>query len=248
MMLTNPTIAALRAMKLYGMAEGVERQLADPATYDLPFEERLGLLVDQEMASRDSRRLARLLQGARLRQAACLEDVDYRHPRGLDRRQMASLASCDWIRSRQNLLITAPCGLGKTWLACAFGHGAARQGLTVLYARCGRLLEELQVAHGNGSYTRRLAQLARIDLVVLDDYGLKKLGQQERADLLEVLEDRCQHRSTLVTSQLPISDWHEAVGSPTLADAILDRLMTNAHKIALKGKSMRPPLPSTSER
>lgn len=246
-MLTNPTISQLRALKLYGMAEGFEQQLAAPETHDLVFEERFALLVDREVASRDTRRLQRLLRAAKLRQSACLEDVNYRHPRGLDRRQMAALSTCDWIRAGHNLLITASCGLGKTWLACAFGQAAARQGLTVLYERCGRLLEELAVAHGNGSYTRRLAQLARIDLLVLDDYGLKKLGQQERADLLEVLEDRCQRRSTLVTSQLPTDAWHDAVGSPTLADAILDRLMTNAHKITLSGKSMRPPARGKAE-
>ena len=240
-MLSNQTITTLRALKLYGMADGFEHQLSTPETYDLPFEERLALLVDRELASRDSRRLTRLLSAARLRQPACVEEINYRHPRGLDRRQMAGLATCDWIRAHQQLLMTGPTGIGKTWLICALGNAACRQGLSVLYVRCGRLLEELHIAHANGSYGRRLAQLARVDLMLIDDWGLSKLSQQERTDLLEVLEDRCGLRSTVVTSQLPVTAWHDAIGSPTLADAIMDRLTSAAHRIDLKGPTLRSP-------
>jgi DNA replication protein DnaC len=239
--LSNQTIATLRGLKLYGMADALEQQLAQPATYDVPFEERLGLLVDRELAVRDRRRLARLLQMARLKQDACLEDLAYRGGRGLDRRQIASLASCAWIRAHQQLLITGATGTGKTFLICAFGQAACRQGLSVFYTRVGRLLEELAIAHGNGTFSRRLQQLAKVDLLLLDDYGLARLTQQERMDLLEVLEERYGSRSTLVASQLPVTSWHEAVGSPTLGDAITDRLLSNAHRIELTGPSIRDP-------
>ena len=238
-MLTNQTITQLRELKLYGMADGLEQQLSQPQNYDLAFEERLGLLVDREVAFRDTRRLSRLLKAARLRHAACVEDIDFRHRRGLDKRQMAGLSSCDWIRVHQQLLITGPTGVGKTWIACALANQACRQGLSAFYARCNRLLEELHIAHGNGTYTRRLQQLARVDVLILDDWGLVKLQQPERTDLLEVLEDRCGVRSTVVTSQLPVDAWHEVVGAPTLADAIMDRMLADAHRIELRGESMR---------
>ena len=241
-MLNHQTAQMLRALKLYGMADALDQQLSQPQTYDLPFEERLGLLVDREVSFRDTRRLQRLLKTAKLRQPdACLEDLDYRPKRELDKRKMAGLAMCDWVRVHHNLLITGMTGTGKTWLACAFANQVCRQGLSALYVRCGRLLEELRVAHGNGTYTRRLAQLARVELLVIDDWGLQKLGSSERHDLLEVLEDRCGVRSTIVTSQLKVDDWHEAIGAPTLADAILDRLTSNSHRIELKGPSLRPP-------
>lgn len=239
-MLTNQTLRSLRELKLYGMADALEQQLSQPHTFDLPFEERLGLLVDREVSFRDTRRLQRLLKAAKLREpSACVEDIDYRRERGLDRRQLAGLATCDWVRSRQNLLITGATGTGKSWLASALANQACRQGLSAFYVRCGRLLEELRIAHGNGSCARRLTQLARLDVLILDDFGLQKLTSGERHDLLEVLEDRTGVRSTLVTSQLKVDDWHEAIGAPTIADAILDRLKSNAHRMALKGPSMR---------
>jgi DNA replication protein DnaC len=241
-MLNNQTIGLLRSLRLHGMADGFEQQLGAPETFDLPFEERLGLLVDREVASRDTRRLGRLLAAAKLRQAACLEDITYRPARGLDKRQVAGLADGAWIRGRHNLLITGATGTGKTYLACAFATAACRRGHSALYARTSRLLDEMRIARGNGSHGRRLQQLARVDVLLLDDFGLQKLGTGERQDLLEVLEDRCGARSTIVTSQLPIPEWHEAVGSPNpmLADAILDRLLTNAHRLVLKGESIRP--------
>jgi DNA replication protein DnaC len=242
-MLRNQTIRSLRELKLYGMADAFEQQLTHPEADDLAFEERLGLLVDSELASRDTRRLQRLLRAAKLRHDACVEDINYRHKRGLDRRQMQQLARCDWIRAANNLLVTGATGTGKTWLTCAISNAACRQGLSVLYVRCGRLLEELRIAHATGGFMRRLAQIARVDLLVLDDWGLQKLTSSERNDLLEVLEDRSGKRSTAVTSQVPVEAWHEVVGSPTLADAILDRLVSNAHRIKLSGETMRPPHP-----
>jgi DNA replication protein DnaC len=248
-MLSNQTIRTLRDLKLYGMADALEQQLTNPDTYDLEFEERLGLLVDCELAARDTRRLQRLLTAARLRQDACVEDINYRHKRGLDKRQMQQLARCDWIRAANNLLVTGATGTGKTWLTCAISNAACRQGLSVLYVRCGRLLEELRIAHATGGFARRLGQLARVDLLVLDDWGLQKLASSERNDLLEVLEDRSGKRSTAVTSQVPVESWHEVVGSPTLADAILDRLLSNAHRLKLTGETLRPsrPVPFVEE-
>ncbi len=239
-MLTQQTLETLYRLKLTGMAAAFEQQLQQPATHDLSFEERFALLVDREATYRESKRLQRLLHRARLRQGqACVEDIDYRHPRGLEKRQMASLVSCDWIRARQNLCITGPTGCGKTWLACALGHQACRQGLSVLYVRASRLFEELRLAHGDGSFARRLSVLSKRDLLILDDWGLKPLQPAERHDLLEIMEDRHANRSTLVTSQLPVEKWHEYLGDPTLADAIMDRLVHNAYKLPLKGESMR---------
>lgn len=239
-MLTQQTLETLYRLRLTGMAEAFEQQLSQPSTHDLSFEERFSLLVDREATYRESKRLQRLLKRARLRQPqACVEDIDYRHPRGLEKRQVASLVTCDWVRAHQNLRITGPTGCGKTWLACAFGTQACRQGLSVLYVRLSRLLEELRLAHGDGSFTRRLSGISRRDLLILDDWGLKPLAQQERHDLLEIMEDRHGNRSTLVTSQLPIEKWHEYLGDPTLADAIMDRLVHNAYKLPLRGESMR---------
>ncbi|HZS05912.1 MAG TPA: IS21-like element helper ATPase IstB [Blastocatellia bacterium] len=238
-MLNQPTLDTLRSLKLPGMAEAYARQLEQPETQRLSFDERLALLVDRERTWRESRRQRRLLQLARLRQSACVEEIDYRHKRGLDRGFVAALITCDWIRSRHNLHLTGPTGTGKSWLACAFGHQACRQGLSVRYERTPRLLDTLRIARGDGSYHKRLALLARADLLILDDFGLKPLPQQERHDLLELIEDRHGLRSTLITSQLPISAWHEYLNDPTVADALLDRLLDGAHRLELKGESMR---------
>jgi len=238
-MLTRQTIETLRSLNLRGMAEAYEQQLEQPALDGLSFDERLGLLVDREVTHRENRRLARLLARAKLRHSACIEDIDYKHPRGLDKKQMAQLVSGTWMRSRQNLAITGPTGCGKTWLACAFGNQACRQGLTVQYVRATRLFEELRLSHGDGSFPKRITRLTRADLLILDDWGLNPLNRAEGQDLLEILEERYGNRSTLVTSQLPVDHWHQYINDATLADAILDRWLNNMHKLQLKGESMR---------
>jgi len=238
-MLINQTLEALRGLKLVAMAQALEEQLQNAATFDLSFEERIGLLVMKEITDRENRRLQRLLKAARLKQAACLEDIDYRHPRGLDKSLMATLGAGDWVRRGANLHLVGPTGTGKSWLACALGNQACRQGLSVKYERVPRLLENLRIAHADGSFGKKLLQLTKTDLLILDDFGIKPLARGERHDLLEVIEDRHGTRSTLVTSQLPISLWHEYLGEPTVADAVLDRLMHNAFRIELKGESLR---------
>ena len=197
------------------------------------------MLVDREATSRENRKMIRLLLLARLRHNACVEDIDFKQKRGLDRSLMATLVSCDWITKRHNLHLTGPTGTGKSWLACALGHQACRLGLTVRYERVGLLLDSLRIARGDGSFGKRLLQVRKIDLLILDDFALKPLTQGERHDLLEVVEDRHGARSTLMTSQLPTARWHEYVNEPTVADALLDRLLQNAYKIELKGESMR---------
>lgn len=238
-MLKQQTLTTLRALKLPGLAEAYARQLEQPEVQGLSFDERLALLVDRELTHRQSRRLQRLLQLARLRQSACVEDIDYQHKRGLDRSVVASLTACDWIRAHHNLHITGPTGTGKSWLACAFGNQACRQGWSVRYERAPRLLDLLRIARGDGSYHKKLASLAKTDLLMLDDFGLKPLTQSERHDLLEVIEDRHGLRSTLITSQLPISAWHEYLNDPTVADALLDRVLNGACRLELKGESLR---------
>lgn len=240
-MLTQDTLRKLNEMKLFGMARGFDEQLASAAATHLAFEERFGLLVDQEVTSRENRRLKRLLQLAKLRECACMEDIDYRPGRGLERSEMASLSICNWIRHGINVIITGPTGGGKTWLGCALGNQACRQGLTVTFQRLPLLLEELAVSHGDGSFRRRLNQLAKVDLLLLDDFGMATLNPVGRNDLLEVIEQRTGSRSTLITSQLPVDRWHDYLsgGNPTVADAILDRLVSGSQRIELKGESMR---------
>jgi DNA replication protein DnaC len=241
-MLTNPTIETLKTLKLHGMLEALEEQQRTPTLQALAFEERVALLVDRERLYRDHQRRSRLLRGARLKVAeACIEDINYKAARGLDKRQIATLASGEWIRRSQNVLITGATGSGKTWLGCALAQQCCRQGASVLYWRVPRLIEALRVAHGDGSYTKFLRTIAKASLIVLDDWGLTALGTQDRADLLEILDDRVNTGSTLIASQLPVDTWHAYLGEPTLADAILDRLVHHSHRIELKipGESMR---------
>jgi DNA replication protein DnaC len=238
-MLNHPTLDKLQALKFTGMAKALSEQRALPEIEKLTFEERLGLLVDREITERDDRRLKTRLRKARLKQQACVEDIDYRHARGLERSLMVDLANCQWIKKHLNILITGPTGVGKSWIACALAHKACREGYSAQYLRLPRLLEELPLAKGDGSYPKLLTGLAKMDLLILDDWGLSKLTTDQRQDLLEILEDRHDIRSTIVTSQIPINKWHQIIGDPTLADAILDRLVHNAYKINLKGESMR---------
>ncbi len=238
-MLKHPTLDKLHALKLTGMAAALADQSATPDITDLSFEERLGLLVDREMTERDNRRMTSRLRRAKLRHAAILEDLDYRNSRGLDKGLIQSLAGCQWVKDHLNVLITGPTGVGKTWLACALAHKACREGYTAQYVRLARLLRELTIAKGDGQYSKLLTGLAKVDVLILDDWGLMKLSAENRRDLLEVLEDRHGRRSTIATSQLPIEEWHGVIGDATLADAILDRLVHNAYKINLRGESMR---------
>ena len=238
-MLKHPTLDKLHALKLTGMAAALADQSATPDITDLSSEERLGLLVDREMTERDNRRMTSRLRRAKLRHNAILEDLDYRYSRGLDKGLVQSLAGCQWVKEHLNVLITGPTGVGKTWLACALAHKACREGYTAQYVRLTRLLRELTIAKGDGQYSKLLTNLAKVDVLILDDWGLMKLSAENRRDLLEVLEDRHGRRSTIATSQLPIEEWHGVIGDATLADAILDRLVHNAYKINLRGESMR---------
>ncbi len=238
-MLHHPTLDKLNLLRFTGMVKALTEQMELPEIELLGFDERLGLLVDREMTERDDRRLKTRLRKAKLKQNASIEDIDYRHTRGLDRSLIPELANCQWIRQHLNILITGPTGVGKTWIACALSQKACREGYTAQYLRLSRLLQELTIAKGDGSYAKMLTGLAKMDVLILDDWGLSKLTSEQRRDLLEILEDRHDTRSTIVTSQLPIDKWHSVIGDPTLADAILDRLVHNAYKINPKGESMR---------
>lgn len=246
-MLNHPTLDKLQALRLDGMAAALREQLASSAAAGLSFEERLGLLIDREQTVRDDKRLTARLKRARLRQTAAMEDIDFRSGRGLDRQLMLSLASCDWVRRHRNIVITGPTGAGKSFIGCALAHKACLSGFTIAYHRLPRLMEDLQLARGDGRYLKLLTSLSRLDVLVLDDWGLAALTPAQQRDLLELLDDRHQRRSTIVTSQLPPAHWHEAMADPTLADAILDRLVHNAHHITLMGESMRKRLANMTE-
>src|ERR1700758_1452129 len=238
-MLTHPTLEKLQALRLTGMAKGLEEQLQMTGLEEIGFAERLGLLVDREMTERENRRLKDRLAKARLRQAAAVEDVDLRTPRGLDRSLFLALCSCQWVGQHLNVLITGPTGAGKSFLACALAQKACREGFTAVYHRVPRLLSDLGTAKADGRYSKLLANLARIDVLVLDDWGVHPVVDAQRRDLLEIMEDRYGSRSTVVTSQLPVDTWHGALGDATLADALLDRLVHNAYQLKLKGESRR---------
>ena len=238
-MLTHPTHERLITLGLTGMAKALQEQRRSPDLDALSFEERVGLLVDREAAERDTKRLTTRLKFAALRQNACVEDVDLRTPRGIDRAVFARLVVGDWIGRNENLFITGATGLGKSWIACALGHKACRDNRSVQYHRVPRLFEALALARGDGRYGRMLKTLGRVQLLILDDWGLSVLNPPERRDLLEILDDRHGRASTIVTSQIPVEHWHDIIGDPTLGDAILDRLVHNAHRLQLSGESMR---------
>jgi DNA replication protein DnaC len=240
-MMTHETMSRLNEMKLFGMAKGFDEQLGSSTSAALSFEERFGLLVDLEHTYRDNRRLQSLLRKAKLREVACIEDIDYSPERNIDRSVVASLALGRWIQNGLNLITTGPTGSGKTWLACAFGTQACRHGMTVQFLRLPLLLEDLAVSHGDGSFRKRLMQLSKVDLLILDDFGLGALNAIGRNDMLEVIESRSGIKSTLITSQLPVDRWHDYLsgGNPTVADAILDRLVSGSQRLELKGESMR---------
>jgi len=239
-LLNEHTLDQLRGLRLDGMVHALADQATTAAAAELAFDERLAMLVQREIDWRDGKRLARLLKAARLKvSGACIEDIDWRASRHLDRHLVTSLAGCDWVRHGRTVLLTGATGTGKTWLSCALAQQAARSGFTVLYTRTTRLLQELRVAHGDGSFARRLAQLARIDVLVLDDFAGAPMAAGERNDLLELLDDRVGTRATLITSQLEVSAWHAWLEDPTVADAILDRIVHSSHRITLKGPSLR---------
>jgi DNA replication protein DnaC len=238
-MLHHPTLEKLQTLRLPGLYKALTEQMQMSESESLSFEERLGLLADREMTERQDRRLKTRLRQARLKHNACIEDLDYRAPRGLDKALMLQLATCRWVREGLNLIVNGPTGVGKTWIACALAQKACREGYTALYLRLPRLFEELGLAHGDGRFTKLMAGFAKTDLIILDDWGLAKFTAEQRRDLLELLDDRHGIRSTLVTSQVPVDHWHEVIGDPTLGDAILDRLVHNAYRINLKGESMR---------
>lgn len=242
-MLMEPTIEKMNAMKLFGMRDALQEQMTLSSYDELSFEERIGMLVDREWIDRENRKLERRMKAAKLKIPASMEDVDYRASRGLDASLMRSLADCRWVKDSSSVLIVGPTGTGKTYLSCALADQALRKGYSCLYFRAPRLFSALLMSRADGSWPRFLAKLEKADLIVVDDFGLAPLTDGERRQFLEVLEDRSGTKATVVASQLPVSSWHDVIGEPTVADAILDRLVHNAHRIELKGASMRKQRP-----
>lgn len=238
-MLSEPTKDKLRTLKLNGMLKALQEQSTNGPCAEMSFEERLGLLIDRELTEQEDRRLGTRLRQARLKQAACVENIDFSIPRGLDKAVIKALASGQWIHDKLNVLVTGPCGVGKSFIACALAHKACLMGHKALYVRAPRMFGDLGLAKGDGRYPQLMRSLTRAQLLVIDDWGLSTLADGERRDLLEILEDRHNARSTIVTSQLPVKHWHEIIGNATLADAILDRLVHNAYTVELRGESLR---------
>lgn len=238
-MLTQETIEKMNAMKLFGMVASFDTQLSSNEYHELSFEERVGIMVDAEWTDRERRKLSRRLKVAKLRYPASLENVNFQAPRGLNRQQILTLGSGRWIAEQHNLLITGPTGIGKSFLACAFVERACRRGFTGYYVRASRLVHDLAVARGDGSYSRVVSRLAKLDLLAVDDWLLHPLKDAERRDLMEVIEERAERGSTLIATQLPVNQWHTAVGDPNHADALCDRILHRAHRITLKGASLR---------
>jgi len=238
-MLIQPTLDTLRVMKLHAMADALEQQMLNASLQSLSYEERIAMLVDAERHARENRRLNRLLKGAHFKEAATPEDVDYRASRGLDRSQFQSLLNCDWIERRQNLIVSGPTGVGKTWLSCALGQQATRRGYPVLYRRFSRLLEEVEISRADGSLPKLRLMMTKLRLLILDDWGIGELTARNRQDLLEIIDDCSGACSVAIAAQLPVSAWHDYLAEPTVADAILDRLVHSAHRLELCGDSMR---------
>lgn len=238
-MLDEQTFTKLNHMKLYGIAHALEQQMSSKTFDKLSFEERVGMLVDQEWTDRQARKLTRRLAQAKLREQACIEDIDERHQRGLDKKLITRLSTCQWVEQSQNVILVGATGLGKTYIACALANRACQQGKTALYRRVPRLFGELALARADGSLPRLLNRWAKVDVLILDDWGLAPLKDQERRDLLEVLDDRYDKRAAIVATQLPVKHWHKIIGDPTIADAICDRLVHAAHTITLTGDSIR---------
>jgi DNA replication protein DnaC len=239
-MLKQPMIDKLVAMRLNGMAEGLNTQEQDPAMRELSFLERFSMLVDQQWSWRENQALTRRLKNAKLRANACVEDIDYRASRGLDKSVVRGLAQdSTWVHNHENVFVLGPTGVGKSFLACALAQEACRDGYTACYTRGAALFRDLAIARADGSLRNLLARLSRIDVLVVDDWAMAPLHEQERRDFWEICEDRCQTRSTILTSQLPVARWHEQIGDPTFADGILDRLVHNAHRLEMRGESMR---------
>ena len=238
-MLNHPTLDLMQSLGFDGMTKGLKDLQNNPESRALDHLEWLGILLDCEATSRQQKRFERRLRTAKLRQAASLEDIDYRASRGLDRSLFQKLATNDWIRKRRNLLITGPTGIGKSYLACALGNKACRDDLSAVYHRANRLFAALALARGDGRYARMLKSIAKVKLLIIDDWGPEPLNADQRRDLLEIVEDRYDIGSILITSQLPLENWHDIIGDPTIADAILDRIVHNAHRIDLKGESLR---------